>query len=139
MAKLIEVFWAQAGSDAPPGEEFLSAAELDKLAQLRFARRREEWLLGRWIAKRLLRRVVPRLAGLPLAAWTVANEPDGQPYAQVDSVRLPGCLSISHRAGWAACAWTGAAEIGLGIDLEEVEPHSAAFVQDYFSPAEQAL
>ncbi|GAP15605.1 phosphopantetheinyl transferase [Longilinea arvoryzae] len=139
MSESIEIDWAQASTPPPPPEEFLSAAELERLAGMRFPRRRAEWLLGRWTAKKLLRKVHSVLARLPLKDWSVANAANGQPFACLDGVRLAGCLSISHRSGRATCAWTPASDVGLGIDLEQVEPRTEAFVRDYFTPAEQAL
>lgn len=139
MQERVEITWMQSGSVGAPPEEFLSTAEMEKLAQMRFPRRREEWLLGRWTAKRLLCVVVPALAGASPLEWTIANELDGQPFVLVDGQRLAGCLSISHRAGRAACAWTPDTGVGLGIDLERIEPRSQAFVTDYFTATEQAL
>lgn len=47
-------------------------------------------------------------------------------------------ISISHRSGVAICA-LATNPLRLGCDLEIVEPHSAAFVADYFTPEEQEL
>lgn len=139
MQTKVEIAWMQAALvDAPP-EGFLSEVELQKLAQMRFPRRSEEWLLGRWTAKRLLVAAVPALAGMLPHEWTIANEADGQPHVLIGDQRLAGCLSISHRGGKAVCAWTSTQGVGLGIDLERIEPRSSAFVRDYFTAAEQAL
>ncbi len=139
MSEAIEIDWAQAYTPPPPAEEFLSGAELERLAGMRFARRREEWLLGRWTAKQLLQRVHGERAGRPLQDWCVDNQDDGRPFVRLNGARQDGCLSVSHRSGRAACAWTSAGEVGLGIDLEQIEPRTDAFVRDYFTPAEQAL
>jgi len=117
----------------------LSDVERAHLAQLRFERRRAEWLLGRWAAKQLLRRVLPQMANLPLSALSIENSPVGVPQVRLAGERLPGCLSISHRDGGALVAWTQASSGHLGVDLERVEAHSAAFAADYFTPAEQHL
>lgn len=129
------ISWMRSDSAGASPENFLSETELQKLAQMRFPHRREEWLLGRWMAKRLLAAV----EGRDPRAWQVENEADGQPYVQADGERLPGCLSISHRSGQAVCAWTSAPGVALGIDLERIEPRSPAFVRDYFTAAEQTL
>lgn len=139
MPVLVEIAWMRCNLIGASPEDLLSEAELQKLAQMRFARRREEWLLGRWTAKRLLAAAVPALAGTLPIKWTIANEADGQPYVLIGHQRLAGCLSISHRGGQAVCAWTSAQGVGLGIDLECIEPRSPAFVSDYFTAAEQAL
>jgi 4'-phosphopantetheinyl transferase len=49
----------------------------------------------------------------------------------------PVHISLSHRSGIAVCA-VAAAPNRLGCDLELIEPHSAAFLADYFTPEEQA-
>lgn len=139
MQARVEIAWMRTESAGAPPEDFLSEAELEKLAHMRFPRRREEWLLGRWTVKRLLAAAVPALAGMLPCEWTIANEADGQPYVLIGGQRLAGCLSISHRGGQAVCAWTSTQGVGLGIDLERIEPRSPAFVRDYFTVAEQAL
>jgi 4'-phosphopantetheinyl transferase len=123
---------------------FLSPAEQAVLAGLRFPKRRREWLLGRWTAKRLLRRAHPEYADLPLSAITVGNDPDGAPYLAVAGEgRLSLSLSISHRDDRAFCALLAppAGQVdspysGVGADLELVEPRDPVFVEDYFTAGE---
>jgi 4'-phosphopantetheinyl transferase len=45
---------------------------------------------------------------------------------------------LTHREGFAACA-LALDQIALGCDLEAIEPHSAAFIRDYFTETEQEL
>ena len=139
----VEIFWnlvqAAVGGDGlfdidPP--DCLSADEMARYHQLRFPKRRAEWLAGRWAAKSLLCEVVPALAGLPATSVTVANEAEGAPYVQVSGQILPGCLSLSHRGTQAAAAWVASENIRIGIDLELVEPRQPVFVSDYFTAAE---
>src|SRR5437660_665235 len=48
----MEVHWLeQRGSDVPPQDDWLSAAELMRLAGMRVEKRRVDWRLGRWTAK----------------------------------------------------------------------------------------
>jgi 4'-phosphopantetheinyl transferase EntD len=47
-------------------------------------------------------------------------------------------LSLSHRAGWAIAA-VASPDVALGCDVEVVEPHSEAFLTDYFTAREQAF
>jgi 4'-phosphopantetheinyl transferase len=122
---------------------FLSPAERETLATLRYPKRRREWLLGRWTAKHLLQRARPAYAALPLDAITVGNDPDGAPYLAVAGEgRLPLSLSISHRNDRAFCALLAPTPMMLtpvvGADLELVEPRDPAFVRDYFT-AEEAV
>ncbi len=147
-----------ARGEAPPG--LLSAAETAHLARLSHPKRRQEWLLGRWTAKRLLADYLQASGEtLPLAAITVANDPSGAPYAAVTraanalqspaswdgvappATRLPLALTISHSRGLAFCALMAGTTPhlpGLGGDLEVIEPRDASFVRDFFTPQEQA-
>jgi len=129
---------------APPGPgwgdaavpDFLSAAERDRLAGMRFAKRRRSWLLGRWAAKRLLEQVLP---GHPdPARIEIANEPGGAPLARISGEAIPGCLTISHREDSALAAYTPAPWLAIGTDLEWVENENPAFLNDYLSPLEQS-
>ncbi len=133
-----EWMFVEAGQPASL-DNWLSDVEQIRLAQLRFERRRAEWLLGRWAAKQLLLRVLPQMAHLPLSALSIENSPVGVPQVRLAGERVPGCLSISHRDGGALVAWTQASNGYLGVDLECVEAHSVAFAADYFTSAEQRL
>lgn len=126
-----------AAVEAPPA--FLSASEQRTYERLRFPKRREEWLLGRWTAKQLLRRSLESYRDLALSAIDVRVDPDGAPYLSVQGEgRLPASLSISHRAGRAVCALSPALSPSIGVDLERVEPRARAFVEDFNTAGEAA-
>jgi 4'-phosphopantetheinyl transferase len=115
----------------------LSDSERRTYEGLRFPKRRQEWLLGRWTAKQLVLRTLETYRSMPMAAISVHNDPDGAPYLAVDGEgRLPASLSISHRAGRAACALSPSMSPSIGIDLERVEPRPAVFVDDFFTADE---
>ena len=59
------------------GLDFLSPLELERLAGLRFERRRAEWLLGRWTAKQLIPASRPDLAGTSLSQLSILNSRAG--------------------------------------------------------------
>jgi hypothetical protein len=87
---------------SPPG--FLSAAERETYTRLTFPKRRREWLLGRWTAKRLLQLSIEAYRAFPLSAITVGNDPDGAPYLSVDGrgrriARSGLCPRFLYRAG----------------------------------------
>jgi 4'-phosphopantetheinyl transferase len=119
-------------ADVPRGEAWLSARERAVLGGLRLPRRRGDWRLGRWTAKRAV------------AAWLdvgperveVLAAADGAPEAWVDGARAPVSLSLSHRAGRGLAAVTDLPAV-IGCDLELVEHRSDAFVREWLTAAEQ--
>jgi 4'-phosphopantetheinyl transferase len=119
-------------SACPPSLDFLAPGERARAASLHVARRRGEFLLGRWAAKSLIASVLDCAPG----PWLeVRAAPSGQPLAFLDGSPLRLSISISHREGLALAALdeTGSP---LGADLEHLEPRSAAFVRDYFTARE---
>ncbi|HTX89628.1 MAG TPA: 4'-phosphopantetheinyl transferase superfamily protein [Anaerolineales bacterium] len=139
---MAEIYWtlvdAPAKSLAGSGG-FLSESELEKFSTLRFPKRRDEWLLGRWAAKSLVHSM-PTYQHYSLEEIEIRNAPEGAPYIRPPGeAASPDCLSISHRDRSALCALTMGSGLRVGVDLEKIEPRSTAFVADYFTPAEQAL
>jgi 4'-phosphopantetheinyl transferase len=134
----IEVYWAeQIEADMAVGNDWLSAAELARLDRIRFPKRRDDWRLGRWIAKR----AVAAYLGARSDCWGLAEielRPDssGAPQVFCGGWRAPVSFSLSHRAGRAVCALAEPG-VALGCDLELIEPRSAAFASDYFTDEEQ--
>jgi 4'-phosphopantetheinyl transferase len=124
-------------SDTPA---WLSPGELQRLAGMRFAKRRREWLLGRQAGKYLLAASDALLATLPPQHIHILNEPDGAPFVEIEGKgRHPVSLSISHRDPLAFCAVTSMAGLHIGVDIEKVEPRPAEFAADYFTQAELTL
>lgn len=120
------------------GFDFLSPEEHNRLAGLRFERRRLEWLLGRRTAKQLLCRCCSQLTGVSLEKITIANRPGGVPFVTMEGGNeIWGHLSISHRDDWAACAWVDEPVTGLGIDIERLEKRDPSFLEDYFTEQEK--
>ncbi len=123
---------------------FLSAAEEAVYETLKSKKRRRDWLLGRWTAKRLLRELAADWAGrdVPLSSIRIAARPDGSPGVRWDvpDGSLPEVsLSISHSHSHAFCAVVAAAGFPLGADIEVIEPRPPGFAADYFTAAERAL
>jgi 4'-phosphopantetheinyl transferase len=128
-----------------PPEAFLSAAELEIYRAFRFEKRRSDWLLGRWTAKRLLQAVLLQETNELLArdALEIFNDADGVPFAMIRSQRAAWNLSISHSNQHALCAvhqnLEGLRDLrGLGADLEYIEPREDYLARDYFTAREQA-
>jgi 4'-phosphopantetheinyl transferase len=140
MAKYI--YWTLVDEPRLPREQvgsFLSSAELQKLSSLRFPKRREEWLLGRWAAKSLAQSL-PGYRQFALSELEVRNSPDGSPYLCLPSGDpAPDGLSISHSHQLALVAMVLGPGIRIGADLEKIEPRTHEFVEDYFTTAEGGL
>jgi 4'-phosphopantetheinyl transferase len=125
--------------DVPASVDWLSDAERSRLAAFRIAKRREEWLLGRWTAKQAVSlyletdRELPALANLEIRA-----APDGAPEAFLGGRPAPLALSISHSSGWSLCV-AGDSKSAVGCDLERIEPREQRLVEDYFTDEEAKL
>jgi 4'-phosphopantetheinyl transferase len=136
----MEVHWLeQRLADVPGGDDWLGTAERIRESGMRFAKRRADWRLGRWTAKRAVAACL-RLSGdaHSLADIEIRAAASGAPEVWVATAPAAVTISLSHRAGVAACAVAGPG-VALGCDLEIIEPRSHAFAADYFTAAEQAL
>ena len=135
----MNVYWLeQTPADVPQHREWLSPFELDRLLQLRVPKRRDDWLLGRWTAKRA---VAAQLA-LPLHSRALAEieiraAASGAPEVFIANQPAEVTISLSHSSGIGLCT-VALAGVALGCDLELIEPHSEAFISDYFTVEEQA-
>lgn len=125
-------------ADVPDSLAWLSLRERETLDRLHVAKRRQDWLLGRWAAKRA---VAASLGAsdrpLPLRAIEILAAPDGAPEAYVATVAAPLAISISHSAGRALCAVVPRG-MTVGCDLEHVETRDEGLVDDFFSADEIA-
>jgi 4'-phosphopantetheinyl transferase len=122
----------QAAAQLPPDDGWLAPAERARLAGLQLPARRADWRLGRWTAKL----ATAAFLGVPAAAVELRAAADGAPEALVGGRAAPVVVSLSHRAGLAVCMVAPAGG-ALGCDLELAEPHSAAFVADWFTAGER--
>ncbi|HYU32316.1 MAG TPA: 4'-phosphopantetheinyl transferase superfamily protein [Thermoanaerobaculia bacterium] len=119
--------------EVPEGSDWLTPDESGVCEGLRLPGRRDDWRLGRWTAKRAVALWLGEDPAHPLFA--VRPSPEGAPEVFRDGARVPVAISFGHRAGRAACA-VAPEGTALGCDLELIEPRSAAFLQDFFTPAE---
>lgn len=126
-------------ADLPAGMGWLSDSEIERYERFKFPKRRAEWLLGRWAAKRLLASCLNEIEPDQYSFLSIESAVGGAPYAVWKGMTLSGCLSISHRADLAAAAWCLIENSRVGIDIELIEFKSATFIQDYFTQQEAAL
>ncbi len=136
------MWWLAHGEqEVPAGVDWLTLREQTILAELRYTKRRVEFLTRRWTAKRAVAMVLGRgLTTTAVAGVEIRHHPSGAPWVAVDGQPAAIDVSISDRAGWAVCLVgpPGGASGPLGIDLELVEPRSDAFVGDFFTAGEVA-
>lgn len=139
-AESVPIRWlVQSAGDIPGSDDWLSDDERARILQLRTSKRRNDWRLGRWTAKRLLASFLAETGRqAALSAVEIYARPDGSPAAVLDGEPLPVSISLSHSHGVALCALC-APEVALGCDLELVEPRAPEFLEDYFTAAEKAF
>jgi 4'-phosphopantetheinyl transferase len=136
----METYWfEQCYDDVPHTDDWLSEAELACFSRLRIAKRRADWRLGRWTAKRGFAQVLDLpFSHSALSSITITATASGAPTVTIACRLQPVTISVSHRNGRAVCA-LALGSIALGCDIEVVEAKSAAFVADYFTSEEQDL
>jgi len=136
----MDAYWLeQTETDVPAESRWLSAEEMSRLAGLRFGKRRADWRLGRWTAKRAVASCLNLSVNVhSLQDIEIRAAPSGAPEVFLFNQRAAVRLSLSHCAGKALCvvALSGAS---LGCDLELVESRDDSFVTDFFTANEQKL
>ncbi len=134
------IYWlSQALTDVPETNTWLSEGEGERLSRLRFTKRRNDWRLGRWTAKRLTcscLRIPPDAAGL--SALEIRAGVDGAPETLHQGMPAPISISISHSAGVSFCV-AAHPQVAVGCDLEYIQAHDPNFAEDYFTTEENAF
>ena len=132
----MDILWLeQSTDDIPTSDDWLSPAEKLRLDAMRFPKRRADWRLGRWTAKRVVSAYLCRPC---VPAIEIRSAASGAPEAFLENEPAGVSISITHRVGIAACA-VAPSETLIGCDLELIELRSDAFLADYFTTSEQAL
>ena len=135
----VKVYWTeQTAADVPLDDAWLSAAECTRLDAMLIAKRRADWRLGRWTAKSAVARYLRLVAPQDFRRIELRPAPSGAPVVFLAGQPAPVTVSLSHRTGAAVCA-VAEPGLALGCDLELIEPHSDAFIGDFFTAEEQAL
>lgn len=110
---------------------WLSEREQGVLAGFRFAKRRGDWLAGRYCAKAAL---VAWRGGGPAKEVEVAAGVFGQPL--VRDARRPGArVGVAHAAGWGAAIAFGD-DHPLGLDLEAIDPERSEVIRSQMTERE---
>jgi 4'-phosphopantetheinyl transferase len=127
---------ARAEEQLPASGHWLTDNERRHAGSMRYTKRRADFLLNRWT----LKLTVARALGWAdddgaLARIEARPAPDGAPELFVDGQPTGRGVSLTDRAGCAACL-VADEPAAIGCDLELVEPRSDAFVRDYLTGAE---
>jgi 4'-phosphopantetheinyl transferase len=117
-------------------QEWLHPLEIKYLNDLRFQKRKQDWLLGRWTSKKLLQQVL--FQDFPMNEIEIRKGPNREPIVLFKSEPVFCRLSISHSHGQSFCVLSKE-EMALGCDLEKVEIRSELFIRDYFTDLERTL
>jgi phosphopantetheinyl transferase len=107
-------------------------------------KRRHEWLLGRAVAKDVVRRLVEEHAGVTLAPSEIEIRPD--PYGRPEAIGpfaarlgIQPAISISHSHGTAVALATLCPGQRVGIDLENLDRRREDFETIAFRPDERRM
>ncbi len=136
MGGALVLYLLQDQAAVPEGDAWLSGAERARQARLHVPKRRADWRLGRYAAKRALTLAL----GEPEepSRLEVRAAPGGAPELWRSGREAPFSLSLSHSGGRALVALAPRAT-AVGCDLETVEARSPAFLEDYFTASERSL
>lgn len=126
-------FWARSSAVAA-GDGWLGPRERRVQAGLRFAKRRDDWRLGRFVAKRAVSAVLGYAADLPPDEIEILAASDGAPEVFVRGTAALA-ISLSHSGGIGFCV-VGPAGTAPGCDVERIGPRDRALVRDHFTAAE---
>ncbi len=118
---------------------YLNDEELAHLQTLKTDKRRKDWLLGRWTAKRLLQKLLWEQSSfaLPLDMITITNNVDGVPDYCLPNGAHPFSISISHGHGHAFVAAIEQPNVYVGADMERIEARPLGFMETYFTKEER--
>ena len=136
----MDVYWLeQIEGDLPADDSWLSATEIAHMNSMRIPKRRADWRLGRWTAKRAFaaRLDIPAPLRL-LASIEIRPAASGAPELFFANKPAGATISLTHCDGRAACAIASPGTV-LGCDMESIEPRSDIFIADYFTEEEQAF
>ena len=132
------LYWlTQTIADVPENHDWLSEKESSILGRLRFEKRRNDWLLGRWTAKRAIC-ASHHLEKAGLGQLEILAAEDGAPEAFWKGKSANVSISISHSNARSLCA-VGPRGGSIGCDLEQIKDRDDLFIKDYFTRNEREL
>ena len=136
----MRVNWlSQSLQQVPDDVHWLHPREQEVLEGFKFAKRRNDWLLGRWTAKQCVEAwLISKDSGVPLNELAIIAADDGAPEVFYKDKLLDRIISISHSHGVGLAAICNRTHI-MGCDLEKIETRSPLFIEDYFTDKERSF
>lgn len=116
----------------PADLAFLGIEEQARAAQFTAVRRRQQFLLGRWLVRCML---AQRFGQRP-QDWQLSAPASGAP-AILSPLPSPLHFSLSHSGDWAGCA-LAAVPVGLDLETPQRPRRIAELARRVCTPAEQA-
>ncbi len=115
--------------------DWLTEHELAEMRRWRDAARRQAWLRGRWMMKRLIAARLRDLANREIEI--LADQDGGRPQAHCHGELRDWPLSISHTESGVLAAMSWRAETVVGVDLASLRALPREFARLWFSAAER--
>jgi phosphopantetheine--protein transferase-like protein len=127
------------------GETWLSACEMETYAEMHNARRREEWLFGRVLAKQLILNEVigqssERRIILPSEIQIFSRDGFGRntrPLIILNGQLQSWSLSIAHSDQSVLVALAQRPGVSIGVDVTPVQKQSESFINTWLTPYER--
>lgn len=140
MTSIHTLYWlTQTTADVPDDDAWLTEVESGILEKKHVPKRRSDWRLGRWTAKKAYAFYpVTTVSPTRFEDVEIRAAADGAPEVFVAGRRAAVTISISHSQGVCFCV-ISSQENAVGCDLEIVEPRSENLIADFFTPAERAV
>lgn len=116
----------------------LHPSELSEGQRYRHQGRKRQFQFGRTTAHRLLSETAELPALGPRGLWIHRTDAGWPQVLDGEGRPLPISLSIAHTGSVALCAMGPEGDGHLGADVEQVAPRSQAFLEDFYTDAEQS-
>jgi phosphopantetheinyl transferase len=122
------------------GTAWLTDVEKETYAELKAERRRQEWLIGRRLAKEL---ILEAMTDMPLNPRDVEiSSRDGlgrrtRPRIVIAGRAQPWSLSIAHSDDLVLVALSTDARVSLGVDIVPVQSWTKASLESWFTETER--
>ncbi len=112
-------------------DKILSGEEQKYFDSLKFDKRKRDYLVGRYTAKKLLLENFIKDAKITFKDISILKDTDGKPELYINDKRPDIMLSISHSGDFASAVASKELKF-LGIDTEKIEPRAKSWAEQSF-------